>query len=415
MVSQIAIFSGPYPVDDRLGGIGLRLWEIAQVLGDAGHDVTVIAAQESEFTHAGVRVVAFSEDSWREIVDASDVVVSTDLPDSRVLLRAHRAAKRVVVENAPPIEHLHYARLQQPARRWLLYRDVVARWRLQLWLADYLLVRSEAERAATLGALVATGRMAGLHSSSEPGLRRVMSLLPIGFTHHAARTADLATPVGPPVDVLWNGGVWDYCEPGPVMTALAVAKTAGHRLTLRLMYPFAAEATARLRRQVAALELEEQVLWPTEPVPHRRRDGLMKAARTVVITGGSTAENATCHRLRLRDSGLYCLPVVVDDHGATAGLVAASGIGAVVAPDDPHALATALVEAAHDGPRRTRYLAALREHRSRFRLEAHATGLLEFLDAGRRAIDVGSTDHTNAVEDLIRSYPDLHRPGPDIL
>lgn len=414
-MTQIAIFSGPYPVDDGLGGIGLRLWEIAQILSDAGHEVTIVAPRESEFTHAGVRIVRFSENSWQEIVDASAVVVSTDLPDTRVLLRAHHTGKRVVVENAPPIEHLHYVRVRQAVRGRLLYRDVVARWHLQLLLADHLLVRSEAERAAILGALVAIGRMAGLHDSSDPGLCRVMSLLPIGFTRYAVRAANLATPVGTPVDVLWNGGVWDYCEPGPVVTALAAAKTAGHRLTLRLMYPFAADATERLRRQVAALELDEQVLWPTEPVPHRCRDGLVKTARTLVITGGRTAENATCHRLRLRDSGLYCLPVVVDHYGATADLVAARGIGAVVAPGEPHALATALVEATRDGPLRTRYLTALHEHRSRFRLEAHTSGLLEFLDADRRAPDFGSADHTNAVEDLIRAYPNLHRPGPDIL
>lgn len=414
-MTRIAIFSGPYPVDDGLGGIGLRLWEIAQILGDAGHGVTIVAPRESEFAHPGVRVSVFANGSWRKVVDASDVVVTTDLPDTRVLLHAHHTGTRLVAENAPPIEHLHYARLREPGHGQALYRDLVARWRLQLLLADHLLVRSEAERAATLGALVTIGRMAGLHHHCDPARRQFLSLLPIGFTRHAARAAEAATPVGPPVDLLWNGGVWDYCEPGPVLGAMAAAKASGHPLTLRLMYPFAADATERLRRQVRTLGLGEQVLWPTDPPLHRRRDNLMKTARVIVITGGRTAETATCHRLRLRDSGLYHLPVVVDHHGATADVVAALGIGAVVDPTDPRAMATALVDAVRASPTRAGYLAALHQHRGRFQLEAHVGGLLAFLDAGRRAADIGSAEHTNAVEELIRSHPDLQCRGPDVL
>jgi glycosyltransferase involved in cell wall biosynthesis len=410
-MSRVAIFSGPYPVDDGLGGVGLRLWEIAQLLADAGHEVTIVVPRLSEFAHPRVRFDVFAEDSWRAVVQAHDVVLTTDLPDTRVLLYAHAAGKRLIVENAPPIEHLHYDRLRVSEYGQELYRDLVARWQLQLLLADHLVVRSEAERAANLGALVAVGRMAHLYEERDPALRRFLSLLPIGFTRHAARIAASASPAGSPVDLVWNGGIWDYCSPEPVFDAMAAANAAGHRLTLRLMYACDPDTARRLDQ----LGLSQLVQWPRGRTTHGQRDGYMKTARAIVITGRRTAESATCHRLRLRDSALYDLPVVVDPYGGTAELVAAYGIGVVADPGDVNGLATALIGATCDGPARTQYLTGLQDNRGRFQMENYIGDVLEFLDSGRHAPDVGSAEHTAAVDELTRSHPTLHLRAPDVV
>ena len=49
---------------------------------------------------------------------------------------------------------------------------------------------------------------------------------------------------------VWNGGVWDYCAPDPVLEAMAAANAAGQRLTLRLMYPLDPHTTSRLAPNV---------------------------------------------------------------------------------------------------------------------------------------------------------------------
>lgn len=412
-MSRIAVLAGPYPVDDELGGIGLRLWEISQVLADSGHQVTICAPRASDFTHPGVAVVVGGEE---EAASSSDAVVTTDLPDTRLLLHAYARGTLLVAENAPPIEHLHYDSFAGPDAE-ALYRDTVARWRLQLLLADHLLVRSEAERASTLGALVAAGRMSALHHRAGADLADLVSMVPIGHNRHSRRAADAAPArEGVACELLWNGGVWDYCHPGPVLHALAADRAS--RLTLQLLYTPSPGRLEPLRAAAAELGVEDRLTWADEPVPHRARDAWVKAARALVITGERTAENMTCHRLRLRDAALYRLPVVVDGYGATGDLVAALGIGPVVDPHHPQALAAALRRAAADGPARSRYLTALDDARGphgRFALERHLAPLLALLAAGRRAPDRTSRRHQDNIHDLLDRHPGLLQQAPAVI
>jgi glycosyltransferase involved in cell wall biosynthesis len=406
------VFTGSYPVDDELDGVGLRLWELAQLFADAGHDVVLVVPRASAFSHPSVRFEVFSEGSWPTLVDASDVVFSGDLPDTRVLLHAHAAGKVIVAETAPPIAHLHLPRVRRGERGALLYRGVLARWRLQLLLADHLVVSSEAGRAAILGALTSMGRLASVHDPREPSLRHFLSVVPVGFTQHAALSAAAARPEGPPVDLVWNGSVSEVCAPDPVLEAMAAANAAGHRLTLRMMYVPDPETLARLEHMIGVLGLVDQVQWPRQAPLHGRRDGFMKSVRAIVITGRQTAETATLHRLRLRDSGLYGLPVVVDHYGATADLVAAYGFGAVADPTDPGGFATALLGAVRDGPVRAGSLNALYRHRDRFELERHIGPLLDVLATGRRAPDIGSVGHRRAVDGLVAGQPEVREAAP---
>ncbi|MDQ1031463.1 glycosyltransferase involved in cell wall biosynthesis [Streptomyces umbrinus] len=410
MSRHIAILSGPYRVDDQLGGIGLRLWEIAQVLADAGHRVTITSPHPSDFTHPGVRIVTGSEG---EVLDACDVLFTTDLPDTRLLLKAYEQGALIVAENAPPIEHLHFDTLAgDDAQR--LYEDTVARWRLQLLLADHLLVRSEAELASTLGALVATGRMSAAHHHTDPGLSHLVSLVPIGYNRHSlAAAATAPAQESGACDLLWNGGVWDYCHPSPVLDALAHSQEGAP--TLRLLYAPNATRRAALQKRADELGIADQVLWPTTSVAHRNRDGWLKAARALVITGERTAENMTCHRLRLRDAALYRLPVVADGYGATGHLVRALGIGPVVDPADTAALAAALRQATTEGPARTQYLTSLASVQDRFTLEHHLTALLEFLETGRPAPDRGHRTHRTAIQDLLTQHPALRQQPPAVI
>ncbi|MFF1678426.1 hypothetical protein ACFVYG_20605 [Streptomyces sp. NPDC058256] len=410
MSRSIGILSGPYRVDDQLGGIGLRLWEIAQVLADAGHHVTVAAPHPSDFAHPGVRIIA---DRENEVLDSCDVLLTTDLPDTRLLLKAYEQGTLIVAENAPPIEHLHFDTLAGPDAQ-SLYEDTVARWRLQLLLADHLLIRSEAERASTLGALVATSRMSAAHHHTDRGLSHLVSLVPIGYNQHSLAAATKAPRVEDGVcDLLWNGGIWDYCHPAPVLAALTHLRDPAP--TLRLLYEPSPPRRAALQEQAEELKVADRVLWPSGPIPHRGRDGWLKAARALVITGERTAENMTCHRLRLRDAALYRLPVVTDGYGATGDLVRGLGIGPVVDPADPEALAAALHQATSDGPARTQYLTALAGAQDRFTLEQHLTGLLDLLDVGRPAPDRGQSRHRNTIRDLLDQHPALRQQPPAII
>jgi hypothetical protein len=403
---RITIFCGPYPVDEHLGGTGLRMWELAQVLASDGADVTVVVPRPSTFTWPGVAVTTFTEDGWPELIAGADAVITTDLPDTRLLLHAYHCGVLIIVENAPPIEHLHYAELRAAPDPQALYDELADRYRLQLLVADHLLVRSAPERASTLGALVATGRLGWVHHRESPAMSHLITLLPVGYNQHADRHAAAAAP-GQPADLVWNGGIWDYCEPSPLWPALALLRDSGQPLSLRLLYPPSHPVRDAIAAAIRDYRLDGLVEVPDDPVPHQQRDGLLMSARAIVCTGKAGAETQTCHRLRLRDAFLYRLPVAIDHYGASADLVAQHHIGTVADPRDTPALAFALAAAACDGAARDGFLIALERVRGQFTFEASMSGLRDFLAAGRHAPDIGTHRHREALADLLNRRPVL--------
>jgi hypothetical protein len=401
---RITVFCGPYPVDEHLGGTGLRMWELAQVLAGDGADVTLVVPRPSTFTWPGVTITTFTEDAWPGLIAGADAVITTDLPDTRLLLHAYHCGVLTIVENAPPIEHLHYAELRSAPDPQALYDELADRYRLQLLVADHLLVRSSPERASTLGALVATGRLGWLHHRQSPAMTHLITLLPVGYNQHADSRAAAIAP-GTRADLAWNGGIWDYCEPSPLWPALALLRDAGQPLSLRLLYPPPPHARDAITTAVSEHRLDGLVDVPDDPVPHHQRDGLLLAARAIVCTGRDGAETQTCHRLRLRDAFLYRLPIVIDHYGASADLVAQHHIGTAADPRDTPALAAALAAAARDGATRHGFLAALEHARGRFTVEASMAGLRDFVSAGRHAPDIGTRRHKEALADLLNRRP----------
>lgn len=235
-------------------------------------------------------------------------------------------------------------------------------------------------------------------------MTHLLTLLPVGFNQPSADHAACAARSAP-ADLVWNGGIWDYCEPSPLWPALALLRDGGHPLSLRLLYPPPPDARDAITAAVREHGLDGLVEIPDAPVTHHQRDGLLLSARAIVCTGRDGAETQTCHRLRLRDAFRYRLPVVIDHYGASADLVAQHQTGAVADPRDTAALAAALAAVACDGTPRDGYLAALDAVRGRFTFEASMAGLRDFLAAARHAPDIGTRRHKDALADLLTRRP----------
>jgi hypothetical protein len=405
------MFSGPYPVSERLGGIGLWLWELGQALSAAGVEVSIVVPAASDLSWPGIRLVPFDEDTWAGLVDGADAVLSTDLPNTRILLRAHAAETLVVTENAVPVEHLDYSALRAAADPGGVYDELRARFLLQCWLTDYFLVRSPAERAGVIAVLAAAGRLDAAHHGRSRRLAHLMSLLPVGYTSHAADHAARAEVCAEPVEFTWSGGLWDYFDTGPVLDAVAQLHGAGSGVRVRFLYPAPAgqplAEAARLEQRRAARGLHDLVELYPAPLAHTARDGVLKASRALLCIGRDGIENYTCHRLRLRDALLYRLPVVIDSFGASGDWVAQTGIGLTVDPYAPGALAGAMQRLTVDQTLYQRCRAAIDAVRPAHRYEHNLTGLLGFLRAAARAPDAGSRRQHEAVTALLAAHPAL--------
>jgi hypothetical protein len=65
-----------------------------------GADVTLVVPRPSTFTWLGITITTFTEDAWPGPDRRGDAVITTDLPDKR-LLHAYNCGVLTIVENVP--------------------------------------------------------------------------------------------------------------------------------------------------------------------------------------------------------------------------------------------------------------------------------------------------------------------------
>jgi len=393
-----------------MGGIGVRVWELAQSLSQ--HiPVTIVA--KGPFDLQGPNIRFLTVDRWEQALEECTAAVFYDMPDTRILLAAHRGGKRVITDSGPPIEHLEYGNIRGADNPDATYRDVVRRYELQVLLSDHFIIRSEVARATTVTALSLMGRLAYANYSRSSHLEHLFSFIPIGFNAQSDRHAEASAGAAPMVDFVWSGGIWDFYDPLKVVSAVARLRHAGTTLTVRFMYapPHQQglyEAT-RLSEAVSREDLGSLIeLWTT-PISHEARDGVMKRARAAVLLGKDGIENYTSIRLRIRDTFLYRLPLVVDKYGATGEFVRKLGIGLAVNPDDEEEVAHALRTVARDDALYMRLRSNIEAVRGDFMLEPHVERFLRFLSREERAPDINTEQHRRRVEELLAAHPDLER------
>jgi hypothetical protein len=121
-------------------------------------------------------------------------------------------------------------------------------------------------------------------------------------------------------------------------------------------------------------------------------------------------ENATCVRLRLRDTLLYRLPLVVDRFGATATEVQALGIGLVVDPANSLEVAQALEAVAGDARLRSELVGRIEEIRARYLLDKYVAPLVQMVRDQEYAPDRGSAGQEQRLAELLERHPNLEKP-----
>ncbi|OZV80511.1 hypothetical protein CA850_14260 [Micromonospora echinospora] len=142
------------------------------------------------------------------------------------------------------------------------------------------------ERATTLTSLVTAGRVGVRDLTGSATLDHLVTSVPIGFSRHSRLVAERTTPE-PLADVLWTGGIPDTWE-----------------------------IVEALEKRIAERAVADLVTVVRRPVTHRDRDAYLTAARAFVCVARPGVENDTCVRLRIRDSRLYGVPMIVDGFGA---------------------------------------------------------------------------------------------------
>ncbi len=351
------LFISADPVGPEMAGVGIRYWELAQVLAPHA-EVTLAAIQVGEMPDAGIAFAEYEPHDPRalraQIARADLVVCQPQWPVVTAWLS--RARCRVVYDLYDPeaFETIELFEHRRPALRKLMVSLAVDRLGDALRTGDHFLCASEKQRDLWLGAMYGGRLIDARNYDRDPSFRSIIDVVPFGLPAEppAAPAQDpirRAIPAIGPDDevVLWNGGIWNWLD--PVTAVRAFAQLIARRPRAKLVFmggssnPAGQRASEEARRAAEETgQLDRTVFFNASWVPYAERAGWLLGAECSLSTHEEHLETRFAFRTRLLDCFWAGLPIVCSEGDELAERVRREDLGEAVPPRDEQALAEAL-------------------------------------------------------------------------
>jgi glycosyltransferase involved in cell wall biosynthesis len=321
-------------------GIGIRFMEIARVLRDDDHSVTLLSPDAGEVTGCTAdfinpeTLLSVSQSSDAAVVQghvanafflqAAPIPTVVDLYDPYIIENLHYYAER----GAEVFQHDHFTLIGSLAR------------------GDFFLCASEAQRLFYLGALLAAGRLNPAVFESDPELRTVIDVAPFGVppAHLAINGQAEARPA---LDILF-GGIYDWYDPILAIEAVKLVPNA----TLTFTHHPNPELTpqgklAEAMEHVRANKYDHVRFEPW--APYEQRAEFFERFSLALLTFPRSLETDLSMRTRVYDY-LWCgLPIVTSSAPGTDEILTRYNAGVVVSEDTPQAFADAIRRVPRNG------------------------------------------------------------------
>lgn len=355
------VVATPDVIGVRMAGPAIRAWHIAQELSGIG-PVTLIAKLEGP----GLASDAFT------VVDRLTPAATSALRDAVVLVgqpargfRKRRRAQKIAFDMFDPtVLELRELYGSAPSVRQRIH--VAAEWsRLcyALEMGDLLIAAAPQQRRF----------YSRLQSSDAPWIE-VPFGVDLSETRACAKPRDNV--------VIWGGGVWAWLDPQTAIEAVQRVNAAGVRCKLLFL------GRARPNRELIDRRRDdrfEQMLAAAGPdvsanpqwVPYSERLSWLRSGKVAIMLHRATPEAEFSIRTRLFDAIAAGVPVVATEGGFAADLVKREGLGIVVPPADPAAVAAAVRRLLTDDVFHATCVHSLERIRPRYAWEVVARPLVE--------------------------------------
>jgi len=384
-VSRVALVSSE-PIRPRMGGIGVRYFELANHLASAGHEVTLFSPAGADETAALGRVGwtprRFELADFGRELRRHDVAVAQGQLANDVALAESGVPAAIDLYDPYLVEHLHYLESLglDP------YRNDHASWVLQLARGDFFLCSSEEQRLYYLGFLTALGRVNPESVADDPEARRLIDVVPFGLPASIPPHSPYLPPAPPGVRRILFGALYDWYDPWTLLDALATFERVDWRL-LVIRHP---DAAGTPQKRFAELEqhARSRGLWGSrieaiDWVPAERRFDLLRDVDLLAAPHRPTLETALSLRTRFVEALAVGCPVVTSSGGSLSRLLVERDAGWVVPPADAPALAAALSSILDDLPGREDRVARGRELAREFEAARAWAPLVRFVESPR--------------------------------
>lgn len=355
-MSNVLIISGDV-VDRKMGGMGVRYWEIAHALARSC-SVTLAVPDSSSLTSDIVRVVpyAYPDESLETLARQQDVIVLQGF-----VMHFHPYLRDLGIPLAVDLyvpyllEGLAWHNQEHEWERWIPDYEEYLRVQTELLRAgDFFFCASERQRDYWLGWLHAHKRLNPHTYREDPTGRHLIDVVPFGIPatlpEHKQPVLRGVHPAIRPQDVilLWAGGLWEWLDPLTVIRA--VASLAPRYPHLRLVF-FGTQhpnPLVKMRMPERAVELAQQLgvlgrqVIFLDWVPYHKRFDYLLESDIGVSAHPVHLETRFSFRTRMLDYLRASLPMVTTEGDIWASWVQEYQLGQVVPAGDVTAYAHAI-------------------------------------------------------------------------
>lgn len=322
-------------------GIGIRFIEMARVLRDDGHSVTVLSPDAGAVE--GCRAERLDGERLSAAAANSDVAVVQGHVANAVFATA--GAIPIVIDLYDPfiVENLHY----YSVRGEEVFRHDHSTLLESIARADFFLCASEAQRLFYLGLMLAAGRLNPMVFERDPRLDSLVAIVPFGVAapRLPAQRDQAAAPA------ILFGGIYDWYDPILAIDAISIVREAMPGATLTFTHhpnpsltPQGKLAQAMRYARDHDYDFVRFVPW----APYEERAPFFAQFALALLTFPRSLETDLSMRTRIYDY-LWCgLPIVTSSAPGTDEILTRYGAGSVIPLHEPDAFANEIVAILRD-------------------------------------------------------------------
>ncbi len=322
-------------------GVGIRFLEIARVLRDDGHRITMLSPDAG--TIDGCRGDYINPHTLHGFSEASDAGIVQGHVANAYFMQAHPIPTVIDLYDPYIIENLHYY-AERGAEVFNHDHETLS---YSLARGDLFLCASEAQRLFYLGALLAGKRLHPIAFEESPHLDSLLRIAPFGV-QPARKVAprDLKAPA------ILFGGIYDWYDPILAIDAIAIARESIPGISLTFTTHPNPDITPQGKLAEAVEHVKksgyESFVHFTPWVPYNERAEFFDCFTLALLTFRPSIETDLSMRTRVYDY-LWCgLPIVTSSASGTDEILERYGAGSVLHSDSAEAFANEVVAILRD-------------------------------------------------------------------
>lgn len=344
-------------VDENMGGVGVRYWEMAHSLARKCQ-VTLAIPNETKLKSATVRMVSYDlqHGDLSAYAENADVIIIQGFTLHFHPYLRDRGIPLAVDLYVPFLLESLVWHDQDDWGSWIPAYEEYLRVQLELLRAgDFFFCASERQRDYWLGWLHAQKRINPHTYRDDATLRKLIDVVSFGLPDAPPPKPQAVLKgihPGIPEDsylLLWGGGLWDWLDPLTLIRAVAALAPTYPKLRLFFMgtrHPNSVVSGMTMAERAVQLSqelgLDNRVIFFNDWVPYHERMNYIQEADLGVISHLEHIETHFSFRTRILDCIWAGLPVVTTQGDALAAEVVKANMGLSVPQCDVPALAQAI-------------------------------------------------------------------------